>query len=288
MSPRVIALALAGALALAPVGAARGQGDPRWRSVDLSRQLRDSQPQRIRVQYGAGRVDVHGSADPLLYALHLRYDESRAAPLHRYDAEQRSALLGLESRGQGLRSTGGGDDTGELRLSLPRSVPLDLDLEFGGTAATLELGGLSLQSLRLECGATDATLAFTTPNRSRMRELDVNVGAAGFRGAYLANANADEIRVRGGVGSVDLDFGGTWTRDLAVSTRLAVGTLTLHVPMDVGVRVDLQRVAAGFRHDGLVKRDDAWYSPNWDTAAHKLRIRAETYFGKIDIQRNAQ
>jgi hypothetical protein len=288
MRGHVFALALAGALALVPAGLVHAQGDPLWRSVDISRQLRDSQPQRIRVQYGAGRVDVHGSTDPLLYALHLRYDESRAAPLHQYDAEQRSALLGLESRGQGLRSTGGRDAPGELRLSLPRSVPLDLDLEFGGTAATLELGGLALQSLRLECGATDATLAFTTPNRSRMRELDVNVGAAGFRGAHLANANADEIRVRGGVGSVDLDFGGTWTRDLAVSTRLAVGTLTLHVPADVGVRVDLERVAASFRHEGLVKRDDAWYSENWDTAPHKLRIRAETYFGKIDIQRNAQ
>lgn len=287
MTPR-LRIACAVALSLALPASARAQGEALWRSVDISRQLRDTQPQRIRVQYGAGRVDVHGASDPLLYTLHLRYDQSRAVPLHRYDAELRSTLLGLESRGQGLRGSGRADESGELRLVLPRSVPLDLDLEFGGTAATLELGGLSLQSLRLECGATDATLSFSVPNRSRMRELDISVGAAGFRGAHLANANADEIRVRGGIGSVDLDFGGTWTRDLAVSTRLAVGTLTLHVPSDVGVRVDLQRVAASLEHDGLVKRDDAWYSENWDTAAHKLRIRAETYFGKIDIQRNAQ
>ena len=57
---------------------------------------------------------------------------------------------------------------------------VDLDLQFGGTEAKLELGGLALQSVRLECGATDATLDFSQPNRAHMRELDVSVGAAGF------------------------------------------------------------------------------------------------------------
>ena len=77
---------------------------PAWRTVDISRQLRDTQPQRVRVQYGAGRVDVRGTSDPFLYAMHLRYDENRSVPLHRYDADQRTAALGLESRGGGLRT----------------------------------------------------------------------------------------------------------------------------------------------------------------------------------------
>ena len=65
-----------------------------------------------------------------------------------------------------------------MRVLLPRTVPLDLDLEFGGTQAMLELGGLALQSARLESGATEATLAFSTPNRTHMRELEVGIGAA--------------------------------------------------------------------------------------------------------------
>ena len=171
---------------------------------------------------------------------------------------------------------------------LPRTIPLDLDMEFGGTQATLELGGLALQSARLECGATEATLAFTTPNRTHMRELDVGVGAAEFTALHLANANADLIRVRGQVGAVDLDFGGTWTRDLEVVTRLAIGGLTLRVPDDVGLRLTVRRLAAGFEHEGLVKRDDAWYSSNWDTATHKLSVRAETVIGKIEMRRSAR
>jgi hypothetical protein len=281
-------VAAASILSLALALPLAGQAAPLWRSVDIARQLRDSQPQRIRVQYGTGRVDLRPAITPVLYDMHLRYDERRGVPLHRYDAEQRATVLGLESRDEGGRSSASGKESGELRLGLPAAVPLDLDLEFGGTQAALELGGLMLRSLRLECGATEATLAFATPNRTHMRELDVGVGAASFTALHLANANADLIRVRGGVGSVDLDFGGTWTRDLTVDARLAIGQLTLHVPPSVGVRLEVQRVAASFDHPGLVKRDDAWYSDNWDTAPYKLRLRAGTYFGGIDVQRGVR
>ena len=273
----------------APLFSAGAQAEPRWRSLDVSRQLRDTAPQRIKVQYGAGRVDVRGTDAALLYGMHLRYDEHRAAPLHRYDAEQRSAVLGLETRSANTRvSSGGRSESGELRLLLPRAVPLDLDLEFGGAEASLELGGLTLQSVRLECGATDATLNFTTPNRAHMRELVVDVGAASFTALHLGNANADEVRVRGGMGAVDLDFSGTWQRDLSVVTRVGIGKTTLRVPEDVGVRLEIQRLAAGFDHEGMVKRDDAWYSRNWDTSRRKLRIRAETVFGALELRRSTR
>jgi len=277
---RLSRLVAAAALVLpAMLGA---QPSPRWRTVEVSRQLRDTLPQRIRVQYGSGRVDVRGSSDPLVYAMQLRYDEARSVPLHRHDAEQHSSVLGAESRANAPRTVRSGE-TGELQLRLPRSVALDLEMEFGGTEARLDLGGMTLTSVRLECGATDAILDFGLPNRARMRELDVSIGAADFSIRHLANANADLVRIRGGVGSVDLDMSGTWTRDLAVTTRLVVGQLTMRVPDDVGVRMEIKRVAAGFEHRGLVKRDDAWYSPNYETAKYKVRVRAETVLGQIEV-----
>lgn len=276
------ALRAAALLALTLPAAARAQ-DARWRNVDISRQLRDTSAQRIRVQYAAGRVDVRGTSDPLLYAMHLRYDERRAVPLHRHDAAQRMTTLGVESLGKGA-SRSSGSEPGELRLTLPRAIPLDLDLEFGGTQSVLDFGDMSLQSLRLESAATDATLLFSRPNRLRMRELEINVGAADFAARQLGNANADQIRIRGGVGGVDLDFSGAWTHDVTVTTRLVLGKLTLHIPSDVGLKVDLHRVAAGFEHTGLVKRDDGWYSPNFESAPYKLRLRAETLFGQLEIQ----
>lgn len=283
------ATALLVAIAL-PLQSSAAQSGPLWRTVEVARQLRDTLPQRVRVQYGAGRIDVRPTSDSLLYQMRLRYDETRAVAVHRYDAKERSVVLGLESLGRGLRSSGSGErnDAGELVLALPRRVPLDLDLKLGGTQSMLELGGLALRSLRLKCGAADATLQFTTANSGRMRELDVDVGAADFSATNLANANAEQIRVRGGIGVLDLDFGGTWTRDLEVSTQLGAGKLILRIPSDVGVRLEVERLLAGLEHDGFVKRDDAWYSANFQDATHKLNVRAETFVGQIEIRHRSR
>jgi hypothetical protein len=285
MNRRLAAFAIATLLVAPP--RLQAQDAPLWRTVDIARQLRDSLPQRIRVQYGAGRVDVRGSTDPLLYNMHLRYDERRAAPVHRYDVAARSAVLGLETR-DGAQRFGNRDDSGELRLVLPAAAPLDLDLQLGGTESRLELGGLTLRSLRLECGATDANVAFSRPNRTQMSDLTIDVGAADLLAVNLADANADRIRVHGGVGVVDLDFGGSWTRDLTLDTRLTVGKLILRVPADVGIRLELDRLVAGFEHDGMVKREGAWYSTNYDAAPHKLQVHAETYFGQIELRRTTR
>ena len=81
---------------------------------------------------------------------------------------------------------------------------------------------------------------------------------------------------------------GTWTHDLTVTTRLVMGKLTLRLPPDVGVRIVLQRIVAGFDQTGLEKRDDGWYSPNYDAAPFKLKVRAETFFGQIEVQRSTR
>jgi predicted membrane protein len=94
--------------------------------------------------------------------------------------------------------------------------------------------------------------------------------------------------LRGGVGAVDLDFGGAWTHDMSVSAQLAVGRLRVRIPSDVGVRLTVSRVAAGFEHEGLTKRDDAWYSDNYERATHKLHLDAETFVGKIEILRGSR
>lgn len=257
-----------------------------WRTVESTRQLRDSVQHKVRVQYGAGRIDVGATNAPVLYTMTLRYDESTTTPVHRYDADAHALTLGIEGGDSPRFSRNMGDRSkGEMRLSLSRAVPIDLGLELGATKASLDLGGLNLLGLRLDSGASETVLDFSTPNLARMRSIEVDVGAASFEARNLGNANASLVRVEGGVGSVDLDFGGQWSQDMAVEADLALGKLTLHVPRDIGVRVEVERFLASFDQQGLVKRGDAYYSENWDRAKYHLRLRAQTTFGGIEIDR---
>ena len=257
-----------------------------WRTLDVSRQLRDTSEHRIKVKYSAGKFSMRPTSDPVLFSMQLRYDEERTSPVHEYDPVSRSATLGVE--GQIVHWTRHVNDkeVGEMRLGLSNAVPFDLDLQLGATQARVDAGGLALNNLRIETGAADAVLDFSVPNRSRMRHLDIQLGAAGFRITNLGNANVSSIRIEGGVGSVDLDFGGTIQQDVSVETNVALGKLALHLPQDVGVRVEVQKLLASFDHPGLYKRGSAYYSDNWDTAKVRMRVRAETVFGAIVIDRD--
>jgi hypothetical protein len=256
-----------------------------WRTLESSRQLLDSAPHHVRVQYGAGRIDIAPTDAPVLYTMTARYDERTAVPLHNYDAAERALTVGVRSESRRLSRSLGEQGKGEMRLSLSRAVPLDLDLELGATKASLDLGGLNLLSLRLDSGASETRLDFSAPNAGMMRSLEVAVGAASFEARNLANANASTVHVSGGVGTVDLDFGGQWERDIAVEAEVALGKLTLHVPRDVGVRIEVQKFLASFDHEGLHKRGDAYFSDNWETAKYRLRVRAQTTFGGIEVDR---
>jgi hypothetical protein len=256
-----------------------------WRTVESSRQLRDSAEHRVQVKYGAGRIDVAGTNAPLLYAMTLRYDEASTTPLHRYDAESHGLILGVEGEKTHFSRNSDEKAKGEMRLSLSNVVPIDLSLDLGATRGALDLGGLNLLSLRLDAGASDMVLDFSSPNRSRMRSFDVDVGAASLEAHNLGNANAGVVHVHGGVGSVDLDFGGSWTQDMSVGVELTLGKLTLHVPHDIGVRVEVEKFLASFDQQGLEKRGDAYYSENWDRAKYHLQLRAQTTLGGIEIDR---
>lgn len=252
-----------------------------WRTLEVSRQLRDTTAHRVRVDYGAGRFDLRASNEPILYTMKLRYDENNGRPLHTYDAEQRSLRLGIADGSlHGLSR----DQQGELRVALSRSVPLDLDLDLGATKARLDLGGLALRGLHLGSGASETEVDFSEPNPVRLRMVDVEVGAAALEIRNLGNANTSQVRVHGGVGSVTLDFGGHWTQDMNVDTDLALGKLHLKVPPDVGVRVEVDRVLASFDRGGLVKQGGAYFSRNWETAPYRLRIHSKTIFGAIDFE----
>lgn len=273
---------VAGVLALASVVLpAHRAGAQSWRNFDVSRQLADTTPVLVRLDYEIGTLSVRPTTGGLLYGAHLRYDAERAQPRYEFTPATRTLRLGVEKR-SGANARNG--DAGELRVELTRRAPIDLELRLGAVEADLDLGGIRLDHLKVESGASEATVRFDAPNPERMRALTFAVGAARLRATRLANANAEQIRVQAGVGSVDLDFGGQWTHDVELTLEMALGGATLHVPRDVGVQVDATRRLAEFDLPGLVKRGDAWVSPNWDTARYHLRVRGRMSVGTLSLE----
>ncbi len=272
---RTMLLPLAVLLALPIAGSAQS-----WRTITTSRQVSGERNLDVQIKYGAGRFTVRPASDGLLYRVHLRYDEDTFQP--RIDYRGNRLRLGLDDTGHSIH-LGDKQSGGEMAVTLARSVPMDLDLEFGAVRAELDLGGMDLTNLSLSTGASKSMVDVSEPNKASMRSASFDVGAAEFTVRHLGNLNARSIDVSTGVGAVTLGFDGQWQQDASVSISMGLGSMELRFPEGLGVSLHKDSFLTSLDSQGLVKKGDTYYSLNWDEADRKIDIDLDAAFGSVKV-----
>ncbi len=258
----------------------------------------------VSVRYAAGRIDLGAAPEGELYRYRLTYDERAFRPVNEWSLEEGVGTLRVGIRraererserswwrrlldldfGFGLE--GVETDEGALDLRLPPRVPTRLEMDVGAAEGLLDLGGLSLTDVRVTTGATDTEVTFDAPNRVAMERLRVEAGAASFRASGLGNARAREITLRGGVGDVTLDFTGNWSGDTRASVEMAMGSLRLVVPRDLGVQIHREGFLTSMDAPGFMNTEGGGLeSPNWSSAEHRLEISIRSALGSVELHR---
>jgi hypothetical protein len=278
LSRLTLACGLGLGLSLRPAGAQE------WRNIESSRQLRGNDAATVRVEYGAGTVDLGATSDPVLYRMKLRYDAERTAPVASFDAAAGSVTIGTRSAGtRGWRS--GAKEGNTFRAELTSAVPMRLALELGATRGKLALGGLRLADLSLKAGASETTLDFGSPNSEPLGMFDLDVGAAHVTIQRGGNARARRVHVNIGAGELDYDLTGDWDGEVDLTANVAVGAIKLDVPQDVGLRVRAKTFLADFGRAGLEKRNGTWVSPGYDSAKRRVEVNVTAVLGGFEIIR---
>ena len=272
MRSEAAALLAAAVLAAAPAHAQD------WRSVTSARQLHGEREVAVRLEYGAGRLQVGPADGGLLYRMQLRYDERSMRPVSEYD--DGVLRLGVRGHRQNQRIRRGGT----AAIGLAPAVPMDLALSFGAGEAEVELGGMAVRRLDLSTGASETSLRFSSPNRVAADVVSLSAGAASLRATGLGNSRATRYVFDGGVGDVTLAFDGVWDRDASLDVDMGLGSVTLRFPRGLGVRIQKDSFLTSFSPGGMVRRGDAWYSRDWDTAEHRLTVQIDAALGSIDVQ----
>lgn len=286
---RTHALLLAGAMAMSPFAEAGAQ---ELRTLQTARQMKGTQPIQVDVSFGAGKFSLHPIDGDLLYDMRLRYDERASDAVHDYDAQAHTLSLGL-SRGSSnfrMRAMRGGshEKSSELDVGLNEAVPMSLEVRVAGTESTLELGGLQLTRLDINCAATGVQVNFDSPNRSAMETFTLQMAGAGAKIENLGNANAANVMIKGAAGGLDIDFGDVVMRDMTLRSEVALGGLQLTLPRNVGLMVRAKSRLGSFDGSGLKKVGDAWYSDNWNEASRKVTIESTTFIGSVELSRSGR
>lgn len=287
MNTRAITLiAAVGLLASAPPAGAQS-----WRTESKTRQYRGQDFLDVRITYAVGRFDLHRASESLLYRIDTRFDED----IFRMRSDY------LESDGRGnlrIEIEGIEDDIdldeledrdledGRLEVGLPQNTPIALELKLGAAEARLDLGGLELERISYQTGASDTQIRFSEPNRRIAEYCSFKIAAAALRLNDLGNARCERINVSGGIGDLKLDFSGEWTHDASADVNVGLGGVEINVPDHIGVRIEKSTFLMKFDAPGFLEESGGVYlSRNWDDAEHKLTITISGALGGIRIAR---
>jgi len=147
-------------------------------------------------------------------------------------------------------------------LTLGASQPFALAIESGASDKNFcDFGGVPLTSLDFKQGAGQFVLDFSKPNATEMTLLNVSAGASTIELRNLANANAAEFSLTGGVASFLVDFCGVLMRDLHARINSGMAEVKVTAPRETAIKLQPNTTLASINvGDGFVTRDGAYWS----------------------------
>ncbi|MGD0863316.1 MAG: DUF4097 family beta strand repeat-containing protein [Candidatus Limnocylindrales bacterium] len=235
---------------LIAVGPQVGCGNGGNGTSTISRDGTFDGPGQVNLQLQCGSADVTTSSDD---QWHVSASNSAG---NNADVAWTSGSLTVRSGSQGDWWVGRGDD--DWTIALPSNPAIALSVSIDAGDARLDLGGANLSSASFSLNAG---------------EIHVD----------LSNARVGNISVSTNVGSASLILSGSSSVSGTISTN--VGALNLCSPAGLGLRVRSTESLAStnFSGAGLVRVGDAWQTPDYDTAANKADLSANTSVGSLTL-----
>ena len=254
-------------------------------AYSATRQLHGETRLEATIDFAAGTVRLAPAHESIRYNMKLEYDQDRFQPVSTYSTDGQRVTLGLAKVGDWELRVPSKKQLGQTAsIALSSAVDLSLDATFGAVDAELELGGLRLTTLALKTGASRVVARFSEPNSTPCGSASFAAGAAELKVYGLGNSRCREIDLEGGVGSVTLDFAGTWTSDTRLRLMMAAGELTLRLPTTVGVHITIDKSLVRFEPKGFTRRGREYFSEDYDESERRLEIELTTSFAGLNVE----
>ena len=208
----------------------------------------DAESLKVSIAFGAGELNIEPGAEALIEGTAAYNVDDFRPKVEATNGEVELTSGNLEIEGF-PKFNDRIINKWELSLS---DRPMELKIFAGAYEGDLELGGLSLTSLRIADGAADVRVNFAEPNQEVMGSFRYETGASSVVLTNLGNANFRSMTFQGGAGSYELDFSGDMQEDATVLIQTGLSDLTVSVPDNLDVRV---RIEGGLTN---ISRSGGW------------------------------
>jgi hypothetical protein len=236
----------------------------------------------VDVLFGAGRLEISAGDTDDLFRGHFSYNVDEWEPRVSYEDGKLTVQQGYDEEEWSWSSDKGVRNEWGLMFS-PEAV-LDMDIQAGAGQGELDLTDLQIEKLDVDLGAGDFTLSFYEPNAAEMSRFTLDAGAARLEINGVGNASPEEMIVQGGAGEITLDLTGDWTCSADIEVTAGFGQLTLYLPDDVGVQVDVTGGLANIETSGLRRSGDAYVNDAYGEAEIELTIAVTAGIGQVNLE----
>lgn len=232
----------------------------------------------MKLSFGVGTLKLHSGTDSLVSGT-ASYNIEDFKPIvtatgNKVTIEQGDWQMTGIPEGDNIKN--------EWDLSLG-PVPMDLTIEAGAYKAEYDFGGLALENLTIQDGASQVDLSFSAPNEVEMTLLKYQTGASNVSMVGLAYANFSTFDFNSGAGNYTLDFTGELKRDASVNIETGVSNVALVIPDGIPVQITVDGGLSNVTYGGSWERNGSVYTQEGTGPA--LTIVVEMGVGNLTLTR---
>jgi hypothetical protein len=239
-----------------------------------------SKPVDVTLRLGAAEVEVTPLSSKLVEGS-VQYNVPEFQPTVTTTGSKVNIVQGPTEGFTGVMPK---DLVNKWSLRLGRGVPMNLTVQAGAYSGTWDLGGVRLQSLTWEEGASKSTIKFSQANPEKMDTFNFTTGASTVKLTSLTNLNFAKMSLQSGVGAYTLDFGGKLKRSATVDVKTGISNVTIVVPVGTAARVTLKSAVSNTKTVGSWNNVGSTYTAGkYDTATDKLDINIDMGLGQLTL-----
>jgi len=97
----------------------------------------------------------------------------------------------------------------------------------------------------------------------------------------LGGLDITSLTVETGAGVTNVNLDGNWEHDVNVSIQGGVGELTVNLPTEMGLRVEMETALVAVTANGLINQENGYVNQAYGTAPHTLTLRLQAGVGSV-------
>mgnify|MGYP001605802483 CR=1 FL=1 len=247
----------------------------------------------ISISYGLGELTIGSNSENNEIQGSIIYDSRRIEPKVTLENVSSSGVLKIKTEkisdedcGKRLR-----DYENEMEFYFPSDIKTDLFLDFGVGDAEIDLTGISVSKLNINCGLSDVELEINKRNDVVCKSVNIESGLGDLEVYGLGNLAAKCKRAWGitpfnvGLGSAVIDFTGDKIYDADIDVDVGLGSLDMILPdgVNIEIYVDASFLSSVDIYGLKKKKNKYWVTPNWDGDNATISMDVNVGMGSVDI-----